>query len=101
MKVLIIGSGAREHVLAKFVLKSTIGAKLYSIADYVNPGLKRESERTGGRLYVANTLSPDQIVKIAEKISPDLVVIGPEEPQFAGVTDALRESGFTVFGASK
>ncbi|MEM3926760.1 MAG: phosphoribosylamine--glycine ligase [Desulfurococcaceae archaeon] len=101
MKVLIIGSGAREHVLAKLVLKSTIGVKLYSIADYVNPGLKRESERTGGRLYVANTLSPDHIVKVAEEISPDLVVIGPEEPQFAGVTDALRESGFTVFGASK
>ena len=41
---------------------------------------------------------PEQIVRLARKLSPDLVVIGPEAPLVAGAADALRENGITCFG---
>ncbi|MCX8185150.1 MAG: phosphoribosylamine--glycine ligase [Sulfolobales archaeon] len=101
MKVLLVGSGGREHALAKLITSSQASVKLYVLSDYVNPGLARESEITGGKLFAAATTSPENAVKIAELVSPDLVVVGPEEPQFHGVVDCLKERGFHVFGASR
>ena len=100
MKVLLVGSGCREHALAKLVLRSTQGPRLYVASDHVNPGLLREAESSGGRLFVVNTADPRGVARVAEEVSPDLVVVGPEEPQFAGVVDVLRDRGYAVFGAS-
>lgn len=96
----MVGSGGREHALAKLIASSGMGARLYVAADYVNPGLKRDSETSGGGLYVVDTNSPEAVASLAESTSPDLVVVGPEEPQFHGVVDELRERGFAVFGFS-
>jgi phosphoribosylamine--glycine ligase len=101
MKVLIIGSGGREHALAKLIRRSPRSPKIFVAMDYLNPGLAREAEETGGGWYIAKTTDPQAVVKVAEAVSPDLIVIGPEEPQFHGVSDALREKGFSVFGASQ
>lgn len=101
MKVLIIGSGAREHALAKMFRRSTELSKLHVMADYLNPGLKREAEATGGRLFLTSTTNADGAKKVAKELNPDLIVIGGEEPLFSGVSDALREEGFYIFGASK
>ncbi len=101
MRVLLIGSGAREHALAKLIKSSQRTVELYIAADYNNPGLRRESEASGGRMFVTNTIDPQAVVRIAETVSPDLIVIGPEEPQFHGVVNSLREKGFIVFGASQ
>ncbi|MCS7098978.1 MAG: phosphoribosylamine--glycine ligase [Sulfolobales archaeon] len=101
MKVLLVGSGGREHALAKLITSSQMSAKLYVLSDYANPGLMREAELSGGKLFVATTTFPENVVKIAELVSPDLVVVGPEEPQFHGVVDYLRERGFYAFGASR
>jgi phosphoribosylamine--glycine ligase len=99
MRVLLIGSGGREHALAKLIRRSTLEPRLFVAMDYRNPGLEREAVEAGGRWFVVHTVSPAEVVKVAEEVSPDLVVVGPEEPQFHGVTDALRERGFIVFGA--
>ncbi len=101
MRVLLVGSGAREHALAKLIVSSQNAVELHVAADYVNPGLKREAERSGGRLFAVDTNVPRAVAGVAEEVSPDLVVVGPEEPQFRGVADALRERGFSVFGASR
>lgn len=101
MRVLLVGSGGREHALAKLIVSSQSTVELHVAADYANPGLRREAEGTGGRLVVTNTSDPLAVARVAEALSPDLVVVGPEEPQFHGVTDALRERGFAVFGASR
>ncbi|MEM1815388.1 MAG: phosphoribosylamine--glycine ligase [Sulfolobales archaeon] len=100
MKVLLVGSGGREHALAKLLISSQNTVRLYVVADYVNPGLKRDSEATGGKLFVANTNLPESVAAVAESVSPDLVVVGPEEPQFHGVVDYLKEKGYVTFGAS-
>jgi len=100
VRVLLVGSGGREHALAKLLLRSTREPKLYVASDYANPGLLREAESSGGRLYTVSTTDPQMVAKVAEEVSPDLVVVGPEEPQFAGVVDVLRDKGYAVFGAS-
>jgi phosphoribosylamine--glycine ligase len=100
LKVFIIGSGGREHAITKLIRRSVFEPRIYVAMDYRNPGLERESVVTGGKWFIVNTENPNMIARIAEEISPDLIVVGPEEPQFSGVSDVLREKGFTVFGAS-
>lgn len=100
MKVLVVGSGAREHAIAKLLRMSSYEPRIYVAMDYVNPGLKREAEGSKGSWFKVKTTDPRAVVNVAESVNPDLIVIGPEEPQFAGVADKARERGFTVFGAS-
>ena len=100
MKVLIIGDGGREHALAAMISESTPEPSIYVAAGHRNPGLLRLAEESGGRLYIANVLDPESVLKVAEEVAPDLIVVGPEEPQFHGVVDVLKERGFTVFGAT-
>ncbi len=101
MKVLLIGSGGREHALAKLIKRSLLEPRLFIAMDYRNPGLEREAIERNGMAYIVNLIDPMAIAKVVEEVSPDLIIIGPEEPQFHGVVDALREKGFTVFGASR
>nr|KJR73493.1 MAG: phosphoribosylamine--glycine ligase [Thermoproteus sp. AZ2] len=96
-RALIIGDGAREHAIAWALAKS--GARVSALASHNNPGLAETAKETGGRLYLGDPASPKDAVRAAEEDSPDLVVVGPEEPLFRGVSDALRESGFLTFGA--
>lgn len=99
MKVLLVGDGAREHALALLIARSAREPRVGVFVKHANPGLVRVAESSGGRVYRGDTTSPGEVLKAAEDWSPDLVVIGPEEPLFSGVADALRERGFTVFGA--
>ena len=100
MKVLIVGEGAREHALALMAAASSSSPRIGVAGSHVNPGLRRVVEQTGGRYLRAKPTEPAEVVRAAEEYSPDLVVIGPEEPLFHGVADALRDAGFTVFGPS-
>lgn len=99
MKVLLVGSAAREHTLAELMKRSPQEPRVFVVMDYRNPGLARVAEHTGGRWFIAKITDPTAVAKISEEISPDLVVIGPEEPLFSGVSTYLRERGFIVFGA--
>lgn len=96
--MLIIGDGAREHALAWGLAKS--GVRLYALMGHLNPGIAQLVKETGGSHRLGPPTSPQEAVKAAEEFSPDLVVVGPEEPLFAGVSDALRERGFLTLGAS-
>ncbi|MEZ0319420.1 MAG: phosphoribosylamine--glycine ligase [Pyrobaculum sp.] len=97
-KVLVVGDGAREHAIAWALAKS--GVRVYAAMGYPNPGMAEVVKRTGGGFKIVSTTSPREVAEAAEAFSPDLVVIGPEEPLFAGVADALGERGFLTFGAS-
>ena len=98
MKVLLVGYGGREHALAIMARNSPMNPKISAVMDKLNPGIKRVVEESGGRTYIAKTTNPSDVVCVAERENPDLVVIGPEEPIFSGVVDALEERGFLVYG---
>lgn len=93
MKILILGSGAREHAIAWKMAQSRHHPEIY-----VAPG-------NAGTLSVArnppiSSLTPGAVVTLARDLEVDLVVIGPEAPLVEGVADALREQGVPVVGPS-
>ncbi len=91
MKVLVIGSGAREHALVRaLTLDPTVAAV---IAAPGNPG----TDALALNVPVDAT-DPASVVALAEQHEVDLVVVGPEAPLVAGVADALREAGIRCFG---
>ena len=89
MRILVIGSGGREHAIVRAL--STETGSLHAAPG--NPGIAALAETHRGTMAV-----PEQIVKLARKLSPDLVIIGPEAPLVAGAADALRENGVACFG---
>ncbi len=93
MRVLIIGSGGREHALAWAIAKSPLLTKLYVAPG--NPGTAQIAENVPLR-----ALDVAAIVKFAVEQKIDLVVPGPEAPLVAGVADALAEAGIACFGPS-
>jgi len=90
MKVLILGSGAREHALAWKTSRSS-GVQVFCAPG--NPGTARHGENVPVALE-----EPARILDLARRLSADLVVIGPEAPLVQGAADALRAAGFPVFG---
>ncbi len=100
VKVVIIGDGGREHALSLMISASSLNPRVYALSSYINPGIKKVAEGSGGRLVRCDILSPVDVISKVNEISPDLIVVGPEEPQFHGVTDVLKEEGYAVFGAT-
>ncbi len=89
MRILVIGSGGREHALIRALSRDT--DSLHAAPG--NPGMAAVAETHPEVAPV-----PAQILALARKLSPDLVVIGPEAPLVAGAADALREHGLACFG---
>ena len=94
MRILIVGSGAREHALAWKCAQSPLAERVY-----VAPG-------NGGTPEVARNaaVSADdsqRLVKLARKEKIGLVVIGPESAVAVGAGDELRQAGFPVFGPNR
>lgn len=93
MRVLIIGSGGREHALAWALAKSPLLTKLFVAPG--NPGTAGIAENVPLR-----ALDIAGIVNFAKEQQIDLVIPGPEAPLVAGVADALQEAGIACFGPS-
>ncbi len=93
MRVLLIGSGGREHALAWKLAASPMLTKLWAAPG--NPGIAREA--TCVDLDAADHQS---IVAFCAEYAVDLVVVGPEAPLVAGLADTLRAAGIAVFGPS-
>ncbi|MER9860834.1 phosphoribosylamine--glycine ligase [Mesorhizobium sp. M0185] len=94
MRVLLIGSGGREHALAWKIAASPLLTKLYAAPG--NPGICREAELV--RLDIADHTA---VARFCRENEIDLVVVGPEGPLVAGIADDLRAEGIRVFGPSK
>ncbi|MBI3181386.1 MAG: phosphoribosylamine--glycine ligase [Myxococcales bacterium] len=89
MRVLLLGSGAREHALAWKLAQSPNLKWLCSAPG--NPG-------TEGHNMPVTLNDADQVQRLAGEIEPDLIVVGPEAPLVAGLADQLMGMGFPVFG---
>jgi phosphoribosylamine--glycine ligase len=93
MDMLLLGSGGREDALAWRLRQSPSCDRL--IAAPGNPGIARWAE-----CVAIDPCDPAAVVELARANAIDLVVVGPEAPLVAGVSDALRAEGIAVFGPS-
>jgi len=92
VKVLVLGSGAREHALVRGLLADPVVTDV--IAAPGNPGMAAESVCEP----LADLTDAAAVTALAARHTVDLVVVGPEAPLVAGVGDALRAAGYAVYG---
>ena len=93
MKILLIGSGGREHALASALNQDPELTELHVAPG--NPGIAAIA-----LCHQINIEDNSAIVELAQKLSVDLVVIGPEKPLVNGVADALKKVSIPCFGPS-
>jgi phosphoribosylamine--glycine ligase len=92
VKVLVVGSGGREHALV-WALARSPDVELHAAPG--NPGIAALAQ-----CHPARAEDPAAIVPLAAELDVDLVVVGPEAPLVIGLADALRRRGISVFGPS-
>jgi len=93
MRVLLVGSGGREHALAWKLAQAPRLSELHAVPG--NPGIGRLAT-----LHPGSLTDLAGITQIATQLSPDLVVVGPEAPLAAGLADRIRDAGLACFGPS-
>ncbi len=93
MRILVIGSGAREHAIAR-ALAADVQTTALIVAPG-NPGTARIAENRP-----VDAQDPEAVAALAVELGSDLVVVGPEAPLVAGVADAVRAAGIPCFGPS-
>jgi phosphoribosylamine--glycine ligase len=93
VRVLLIGSGGREHALAAALADDESVTKL--ICAPGNPGMAAL-----GECVPVNQTDPAAVASLAVTSAADLVIVGPEAPLVAGVADAIRAKGIPVYGPS-
>src|SRR6478672_5936880 len=93
MRVLLVGSGGREHALAWALARSPLLGELHAAPG--NPGIG-----TLARLHPVPVSDLEGLTRLAVDLSADLVVVGPEAPLVAGLADRLAAAGVAVFGPS-
>ncbi|MGW4388159.1 phosphoribosylamine--glycine ligase [Streptomyces sp. NPDC004685] len=93
MKVLVIGSGAREHALCRSLSLDPDVTALHCAPG--NAGIAEVAE-----LHPVDALDGVAVARLAGELAADLVVVGPEAPLVAGVADAVRAAGIPCFGPS-
>ena len=94
MKILILGSGGREHALAWKIAQSPLVDEVFCAPG--NPGMDKI-----GPCFDVDPCDLKAVQELALQLTPDLIVVGPEAPLAKGVSDALRARGFDVFGPSQ
>jgi len=93
VKVLVVGSGGREHALTWALARGGAAVELHAAPG--NPGIAALAS-----CHPARADDPASLVPLAAELGVDLVVVGPEAPLVAGLADELRRRGIAVFGPS-
>jgi phosphoribosylamine--glycine ligase len=94
MKILVIGSGGREHALVWKLRESQIMEEIYCAPG--NAGIGQEAE-----CLPVDVASPEAILELATRLKIDLTVIGPEAPLVVGAVDLFEKAGLAVIGPTK
>jgi phosphoribosylamine--glycine ligase len=94
VRVLLLGSGGREHALARALHRDPAVKALHCAPG--NPGTAGIAEN-----HTIDLLNPTGVVELAERLRVELVVVGPEAPLMEGVGDALRRAGIPCFGPDR
>ncbi|WP_146805576.1 phosphoribosylamine--glycine ligase [Cellulomonas persica] len=93
MKILVVGTGAREHAITRALSLDPAVTELHAAPG--NPGIGALAT-----LHAVDQLDGRAVADLARELTADLVVVGPEAPLVAGVADAVRAAGIPVFGPS-
>jgi phosphoribosylamine--glycine ligase len=93
VRILIIGSGAREHALVLALGRTAGRHELHAAPG--NPGIGEVAQ-----LHPVDALDGSAVAALATQLAADLVVVGPEAPLVAGVADSVRAAGIACFGPS-
>ena len=94
MKVLVLGSGGREHAMVWKLRQSPRITKLYCAPG--NGGIAADAE-----CVAADVKSIDSLVQLASRLNPDMTVVGPELPLTLGVVDEFQRRGWPIFGPTR
>jgi phosphoribosylamine--glycine ligase len=94
MKVLVIGGGAREHALVWKLKQSPRVTKIWCVPG--NGGIEAEAE-----CLTADAADVSKLVALAERLEPDLTIVGPEMPLVNGIGDAFRKRGWPIVAPSQ
>jgi phosphoribosylamine---glycine ligase len=94
MKVLVLGSGGREHALAWKIGQSHRVDKVYCAPG--NAGICQSAE-----CHAVDLGNPAAVLELALRLKPDLTVVGPELPLTAGVVDEFLKRGLPIFGPTR
>jgi phosphoribosylamine--glycine ligase len=96
MNILVIGGGGREHAIIWKLLQSPRDPRIYCAPGNAGIAAERNTECLP---WNGNDLSG--LIALAEKVKPDLTVVGPEQPLAMGVVDGFTERGWPIFGPTK
>lgn len=94
MNILLIGSGGREHAIARKISQNTKVAKIY-----VAPG--NGGTETENKCQNIDITDNNKLLEFAKNNSVDLTIVGPEVPLIEGIVDLFKENGLKIFGPSK
>jgi phosphoribosylamine--glycine ligase len=94
MKILVLGSGGREHALVWKLGQSPRATKIFCAPG--NAGICDEAE-----CVAADIKNLDSLIAVANQVKPDLTVVGPELPLALGVVDEFTARGWRTFGPTK
>lgn len=94
MKILVVGSGGREHAIAWKIAQSPRVTQLFAAPG--NPGMARQAE-----CLDIGVDQLDNLISFAEAKEIDLTVVGPEAPLAAGIVDRFKEKGLPIFGPTQ
>jgi phosphoribosylamine--glycine ligase len=94
MKVLVVGSGGREHAITRALAASDVVEEIHAAVSNRNPGIVELADS----VRELDTNSPEEVVAYAKETDVGYAVVGPEAPLAEGVVDALEEAGVYGFG---
>ena len=94
MKILVVGSGGREHAIIRKLKQSPKAEKIYCCPG--NGGISADAE-----CVAINAMDIEGVVHFAKENQIDLVVVAPDDPLAAGMVDALNAEGIMTFGPTK
>jgi len=97
MKIGLIGSGGREHAIAKALCKGTQPDSLFVFGSHLNPGIQKIAKES----FLGDVHDLQKIDDFFTEKGVELVVVGPEVPLISGISDQLRPKGFKVVGPTK
>ena len=96
MKVLVVGSGGREHALAWKLSKSSLVSEIF-----VAPGNGGTEIEESIQNIAIDSNDIEGLSNFAKKSGIDLTIVGPEDPLVNGITDKFQNEGLLCFGPSK